>query len=292
MFELYGGDPFDPDNDAAYRRWRDARLEMAPRRPEDLLVEVADIAALTDAEAGALLARCRRANMAVYAQADASGIDKPALRALAARFGLLRLDANTLADDDGITPLHVAPTGARTRYIPYTDRPISWHTDGYYNAMDRQVRAMVLHCARPAAAGGENLLIDHEIAYILLRDASPDHVAALSRPDAMCIPGNAEDGVARPDSPGPVFSVIGGRLHMRHTARPRNVVWSDAAKPAAAALEALLTGDSPYIIRHRLTAGQGYLCNNVPHTRERFREDPTAPRLLYRARFLDRIAGT
>lgn len=287
------GGVFDLNNDLAYGAWREERLARAPKSAGELLVAVHDLAAPTAAEQAALLERVRLANMAVYATAP-DGVDKTVLRAFAARFGLVHLDANTLSDDDGITPLAVAADGPRTRYIPYTSRAISWHSDGYYNALDHQVRGMVLHCARPAAEGGENDLIDQEIVYIHLRDAGRAHIAALMDPDAMMIPGNAEDGNARGDSYGPVFLVIDGTLHMRYTARARNVVWKDdpAVRDAVRLLEGLLDGDSPFIIRHRLAAGQGLLCNNVLHTRRAFRDDPAAPRLLYRARFHDRITGT
>jgi len=36
----------------------------------------------------------------------------------------------------------------------------------------------------------------------------------------------------------------------------------------------------------------GVICNNVLHTRSAFRDDPAHPRLLYRARYYDRIRGT
>ncbi len=40
-----------------------------------------------------------------------------------------------------------------------------------------------------------------------------------------------------------------------------------------------------------LEPGMGLLCNNVLHDRAAFTDDPThPPRLLYRARYLDRIA--
>lgn len=288
------GSAFDLADDRAYGAWREARLAAAPQSAADLVVAVADPGELTGEEHGALLARLRSANMAVYATAP-DALDKAGLRAFAARFGLVRLDANTLSDDDGITPLQVAAEGPRSRYIPYTSRGISWHTDGYYNPLDAQVRGMVLHCVRPAAEGGENDLLDPEIAYILLRDQGKEHIAALMDPEAMMIPGNSEDGVARGDSYGPVFMIVDGRLHMRYTARARNVVWKDdvAVRAAAARLEDLLGGDCPFIIRHRLAAGQGLVCNNVLHTRRAFRDDQAAgPRLLYRARFHDRIAGT
>lgn len=34
----------------------------------------------------------------------------------------------------------------------------------------------------------------------------------------------------------------------------------------------------------------GLVCNNVLHDRAGFDDDPQAPRLLYRARYLDRLA--
>lgn len=289
-------DPFDLNGGVAYRRWRDHKLAVAPTQAEDLIVEIADLEAPTAAEKAKAVRLCRQANMAVYASAAPRPADKQAIRRFAAAFGLRRLDANVLADDDGVTPIRAAVDGTRARYIPYTERAISWHTDGYYNALDRQVRGMVLHCARPAAVGGESALMDPEIAYILLRDRDPQLVAALMRPNAMSIPANDEEGLARPERSGPVFSIDArGALHMRYTARGRNVVWLDdpEVRRAVAALEALLAGDSPYIIRHRLTAGQGLLCNNVLHNRSAFSDaGDGAKRLLYRARFFERVAGT
>ncbi len=290
--------PFALDDTDAYCRWRDVRLAAAPGRAEDLVVEVRDLARPSPAERAALLDRCRRANMAVFVTSGGGGGDeaRDALRRFAAGFGLERLDANTLADDDGITPLAVAAEGQRRRYIPYTDRPISWHTDGYYNALDRQVRGLVLYCARDAALGGANELLDHEIAYIRLRERDPVLVAALMQADAMTIPGNHDGAIDRPDRSGPVFAVdpVDGGLHMRYTARARNVAWKDdaAVRAAVAALEDVLASD-PHVIRHTLRPGQGLLSNNVLHNRAGFTDDPThGARLLYRARYFDRIAGT
>jgi alpha-ketoglutarate-dependent taurine dioxygenase len=155
---------------------------------------------------------------------------------------------------------------------------------------------MVLHCARPAAAGGENALLDHEILYLLLRDENPAYIAALMQPDAMTIPANIEDGVEiRPAQSGPVFSVddSSGRLHMRYTARTRSIVWKQDPMTQAAVkmLEALLAADLPYIFRHRLEPGQGVICNNVLHTRTAFENgaDAAQQRLVYRARYYDRV---
>jgi hypothetical protein len=45
------------------------------------------------------------------------------------------------------------------------------------------------------------------------------------------------------------------------------------------------------VLRVRLEPGMGLVGHNVLHERSAFVDDPAAPRLLYRARFLDRIAG-
>lgn len=94
----------------------------------------------------------------------------------------------------------------------------------------------------------------------------------------------------RPATVGPVFSVDGaGHLHMRYTARSRNVEWSERAKPAAEAIKRLLDAPSPHRFEHVLQPGQGLVSNNPLHTREPFTDDPNHPRLLYRARYHERI---
>jgi alpha-ketoglutarate-dependent taurine dioxygenase len=286
------GSPFDLDDAENYRRWREQKLASAPATTQDLLVEVRDPRALTPAERAALADRIRRCNMAVYASAIHDE-DTDLLRKLGEQFGLHRLDANWLAGEDGISSIQVFEGGTRQHYIPYTDKPIKWHTDGYYNPPERQIWAMVLHCVRSAGSGGENRLMDHEMAYLLLRDEDPRHIRALMQPDAMTIPERVDevDGV-RPAQSGPVFSLDArGNLHMRYTARTRSIEWKpDAAtKAAVAALEKLLASDAPHVFHARLEPGMGLLCNNVLHDRAAFTDDPQQPRLLYRARYLDRI---
>ncbi len=288
--------PFDLDNHAAYQHWRDTKRASQPRRAEDLIVDVADPRALSQAERDRLLALCATANMAIY-RSPVVAEDKSIPRLLAARLGLHRLDGNWLADDDGISPIAVAAQpGDRPAFIPYTNRPIKWHTDGYYHPQTRQIRAMVLHCVRRAQTGGESAVMDHEMAYIALREANPDWVRALMQPDAMTIPERTdEDGVARAEQTGPVFSVdaASGALHMRYTARTRSIVWKDDAptRAAVAFLEQLLASDDSHVFRLTLQPGMGLVCNNVLHDRAGFVDDPLQPRLLYRARYLDRIAG-
>lgn len=284
--------PFDPDNSETYARWREWKLENHPARLADLLVEVADPGQLTAAEHAAILDRCHRANMAIYVS-PRTDEDKDIPRLLGHQFGLARLDGNWLADEDGISSLEVAEGGeTRGDFIPYTDRAIRWHTDGYYNPPARRIWAMVLHCVRAAAQGGANALLDHEMAYLLLRDENPEHIRALMAPDVMTIPAREDgQGVARAAETGPVFHVDThtGALHMRYTARTRSIEWKTdpASRAAVVALERLLASDSPYIFRGHLSPGMGLICNNVLHDRSCFSDDPARPRLLYRARYLD-----
>ena len=285
--------PFDLGDDVAYRRWRDWKLAVHPRSADDLVVEVADPFALTPSERAALLERIARANMAVY-RAPPTAVDASLPRALGRQLGLVRLDANWLAEEDGVSHITVsAHEATRADFIPYTDRAIGWHTDGYYHPAGRRIHGMLLHCVRPATEGGVNTLLDPEVAYIALRDADARHVAALSAGDAMTIPARQADdgGVARPPQAGPVFSFDGGALHMRYTARTRSIAWKDdaATRAALGCLEALLAGGAPQVLRLRLESGMGIVGHNVLHARSAFVDDPRRPRLLYRARFLDRV---
>ena len=287
--------PFDPDNHKAYRAWREQKLADYPASLDDLLVEIRDPRRLTEAEEKAIRTRCRKANMAIYASHTLDDPDKAIVRGLGRRFGLERLDHNMCADDDAITSLTVQADPLHRTYIPYSNRPIAWHTDGYYNHLNRQIHGLILHCVEPAEEGGENDLLDHEIAYLLLRDENPDYIRALMHPEAMTIPANVVDGKEiRPAQTGPVFSIHSdGHLHMRYTARTRSIEWrNDAATGEAVAfLARLLTEDAPWHFRGKLQAGQGLIGNNILHTRTAF-TDGEHKRLLYRARYYDRIGGT
>ena len=242
---------------------------------------------------------CRKTNMAIYASRFDGLADKQIPRRLGEQFGLTHLDSNLLADEDAVTSLQVVPEKSGRGYIPYSNRRLLWHTDGYYNPSEKRVRAFVLHCITPAASGGENALLDPEIAYLRLRDENPEFIRALMAPDVLTIPANTEEGgEIRPAQTDPVFSIdpATGSLHMRYTARTRSIEWKpDAATHnAVKALERLLAGDSPHVFRYRLAAGEGLLCNNVLHNRTAFADDVDKGihRLIYRARYYDRIAGT
>lgn len=294
--------PFDLADERGYQAWRERKLAEYPRCAEDLRLEIARLDEPSAAEMLALTARCRRANMAIYtatAGATPAGPDqtRASIRGLSAAFGLSLREDHRSAEDDGIVAIEVSETSAKRGFIPYTRKALNWHTDGYYNPVGAPIRAMLLHCVRPAASGGENALLDPEIAYLRLRDRSPALAAAMMHPEAMTIPQSVEeDGSVRPTVTGPVFIVENGgrRLTTRYTARTRNIHWrdDDDTRAAVALLDRLLAHqEEPLILTYRLNAGEGLLCNNVMHTRTSFEEDGSG-RLLYRVRYRDRIAGT
>jgi len=286
--------PFDVKSVEAWSVWRDQKLTSYPASLDELVVEVADLATPTDAELDEIRRLCQRCNMALFATSKTEGVNKDVLKSFGTRFGLHNLNFNEGADDEGVTAISVVEAQWRQVYIPYTNRRINWHTDGYYNKPDEQIRGMILYCETPAPEGGENALVDHEMAYLHLRELNPDYIRALMQADVMTIPLNeVDDHIVRPDRPGPVFSVhTSGNLHMRYTARARNIVWKDdpLVKAAVEALSEYLNSESPSIFHGTLQSGQGLICNNVLHDRSGFTDSPAQKRLLYRLRYFDRMS--
>lgn len=296
--------PFNLNDESAYLIWRDKKLSDYPSRASDMIVEIGDLANPSEGERAEIIRCCQRANMAIYASQTGNrdgSVIRGDLPLFASSFGLRSLESHRSATEDGIVALEVANEGKRVGYIPYTNRPLTWHTDGYYNAPEDRIQAFLLHCVRDAGEGGENSLLDPEIAYIRLRDENPQFIATLMHGDAMTIPENREaSGKLRPVSRGPVFSIDPETrsLQMRYSARGRNIIWREDADTQAATrfLADLLGGDEPLILKVKLAPGQGLICNNILHARSGFGDDSASARagnrLLFRMRYRDRIAAT
>jgi len=193
----------------------------------------------------------------------------------------------------GLTKIEVN-YGSKARYIPYTNSELNWHTDGYYYPETYPVRAMLLHCVRPALEGGATELINHEIVYALLAQTNPDYVAALSQADVMTIPANSQapDGPRQAQS-GPVFWQDPGRIYMRYTTRRHNIQWRQdpLSHEAVEALAEILRQRTDLVFHRQLGPSEGVLSNNTPHRREPFQDSTERGRgrLFYRGRFHDNI---
>ncbi len=263
--------------------WRE-RLEAYGRFLRDPVVDVADPCRLSRAEHRALSARLDAANMALYRTAPGVRVDHASVLALGRQFGLSDPAHNLCAARDAVSDI-TPRADASARYVPYTRRALSWHTDGYYESGG--VRSFILHCIRQAASGGANRFLDHEILHgLLARDVHVD-VGALYDSRAFVIPANIADGIeVRGAVSGAVFETVDGALRMRYTARRRHICWKDepALRAAKSALEHHLAR-SPLVLSTRLEPGMGIVCRNVPHCRDAFTDEPGAERLLLRARY-------
>lgn len=281
------------ENEGEYQSWRARKLALRQRTPADRIYELDREGRVPQSLVDSLRLQVRAHNFVIF-QAPQK-LDKAGFLALNRQFGLDRLDESTGADEDSVTSLRVVEeTDCRARYIPYTNRALSWHTDGYYNPPNRRINAFALYCVNQAGRGGGNYLFDHELMYILVRDRAPGLLQALMAEDLMRIPANIQDNrIVRAEETGPVFSLqsSGCSLLMRYTSRPRNIVWK-ADKRSEQALnlvrEILLDGRASVDIR--LQAGQGIVCNNILHGRQAFHDSGFEPaRLVFRARYYDNI---
>lgn len=304
----------------SYEQWRAQKLYKYPEDVQQLIIELNNPIKLADNELMGLKSTCSKANIAIYRCTNIDQNDRQIAISIAEQLGLRQLDANLCADEDRISvitdsgqemdpeinqeidqkmsqKISQGKGKKKSHYIPYTNKSLNWHTDGYYNSNKQRIHAFLMHCVRPAKSGGENSYLDPEIAYILLRDENPDYIAALMHDDVMMVPANEINGKQiRPAQTGPVFFIDDDSqtLCMRYTARQRSIVWKQdkTVQQALAFLQEILQV-SPYIFRYSLKAGEGVVCNNVLHNRTAFEDyqDRSNKRMLYRGRFYNRVAS-
>lgn len=255
------------------------------------IVDIEDPTALSEAEHRQISARLDAANMAVYRLPSPAPLEAAILTRLGRQFGLTNLQVNPCANDAGISEIQVWEEARQRRYIPYTNHALNWHTDGYYNPIEQPVGAFILHCNQAALTGGANRLLDQEILYGVLKSDVNIDVNALFQPDAFSIPENIENGrQIRPLTTGPVFLSHCGSLHMRYSARTRNIRWkqSDKILIAAEAIRYYL-GSLPQVMTARLESGMGVISRNVLHSRDAFVDGQGINRQMLRARYTDFI---
>ena len=235
--------------------------------------------------------------MAIYTTNIKSEDSIDAILSIADSFGLKRINKNYLANNNSISKITCSDEVTKKNYIPYTNKAINWHTDGYYNDVKNQIKAVILHCVKTAETGGENKLLDPEILYIMLRDKNPDYIKALMSDNAILIPARLDknNNIAREEIKGAIFSIDeNNKLYMRFTIRKKNIAFKDSSliNEALGYLNNILNSKSDYIFKLELEPGMGLICNNVLHTRSAFIDSYDNTRLYYRARYLDRIANT
>jgi hypothetical protein len=291
--------PFTLQNSESYKQWRTHKLEHSLdfNTPNNKLFhEIEDIYQLRTTDKNEILKRCGTNSMCLYRIKQPKQNNKNSIHFLAKQLGLNQLDSNICADSDNLTSITATAHQGQHEYIPYSKKKLSWHTDGYYNHPRNQINSMLLHCNTPAKDGGASYIMDHELAYISLRDENPDFIKGLMQSDALTIPANINNGtVIREAQTGPVFSINSqGQLHMRFSARKRNIEWKQSTPilEALEFLEELLDSSTPLIGKYTFKAGEGLICKNILHRRDAFHDysDTDKKRLLYRGRYYDTLA--
>lgn len=279
---------FDLRSDEDFLKWRDEKLAAYPRDVGELVVELGDMTALTPAEKFRILETVERANMCVYTAGSAE-LEMNSLLELGAQLGVARTDkAVRHAQSDELTD-----SGILNRAIPFSTRHCNWHTDATYYGSDRTVQALFLLCKRPAVEGGSNKILDHEMLYIHLRDKDPGALEVLMNRNCFNY-RNPTTGAIDPHRGGKVFwTNADGHLCHRFSFRKTDMAWSEERDVSAArqVLESLISDEPAQVIEGRLESGMGLISNNVLHTREPLvdSDDAAQKRLLFRARFYDRV---
>jgi hypothetical protein len=279
---------FDLDTDVDYKKWREEKLAAYPGSVGDLVVELADMTAITNAEKTRVLELVELANMCVYTS-GAAELSMSSLLSLGAQLGITDTDKSTRhSKSDEITD-----SGILGKAIPFSTRQVRWHTDATYYGSDKTIQALFLLCKRPAIEGGSNKVLDNEVLYILLRDKDPQALRILMRNDCFKYK-NPKTGEISEQLGGKVFwTNLDGQLCHRFSFRKMDMAWSEDSEIIAArdVLESVILDESEYVIEGRLESGMGLISNNVLHTREKpvDSDDPAKKRLLYRARYYDRV---
>lgn len=279
---------FDLGSNEDYLKWRDEKLAAYPKNVGELVVELGDMTAMTPAEKAKILETVERANMCVYTAGSAE-LEMSSLLALGKQLGVRHTDKSARhAQSDELTD-----SGILKKAIPFSTRHCNWHTDATYYGSDNTIQALFLLCKRPAVEGGSNKVLDHEVLYIQLRDKDPDALEVLMRKDCFNYrnPATGEIDLHRG---GKVFwTNADGHLCHRFSFRKTDMAWSGDSDVAAAGrvLESLISDESAHAIEGRLESGMGLISNNVLHTREKLvdSDDAAKKRLLFRARFYDRV---
>ena len=245
---------------------------------------------LSPGQKQALIEQIARHNMALFRVNCPSLFSARHLKQLGYQFGLFKTDNNLHANEEAISILRVSSD--RSQYIPYTDRPLQWHTDGYYNPPDKIIQAFSLYCLQPAKSGGENHLLDPDLAYIHLYDTNPRYITALSANNVMTIPAHYQANKRlRPQQTSPVFQIKNNQIYMRYTQRKQHIQWKNdpLTQEALALLKAFLQHLEDPIICVRLEQGDGIICRNILHNRSAFQDTKQQQRTLYRIRYHDPI---
>jgi len=272
-----------------YKQWAEEKLESFTPKIDDLMVEITNPLNLTKSEKSRIKTLIKNYNMAFYNISRKFRDTGKSLLSLSQEIGLGDYELDSKSYENGLTPIKASSKEKiEDEYIPYTNKSLNWHTDGYYNDNNKPIFSWLLHCENPSDEGGENKYMDHEIAYILFNQKY-ENLCTLMKDTTYTIPENKKN--KRSDVTGYVFSFNNkyNKLHMKFTMRTNNIFWDSESLSAINNLKSLINNSVDYHLRHKLIEGQGVITNNVIHMRSSFTISKNKNRLLYRLRSKKRI---
>ena len=268
---------------AEFLRWAEEKEKNIPENIDGIFVNIHDINNVKTSEIAKIKETINKYNSCIYSSKIALKSNTDLLK-FVELVGMRTYDCNNIESSkiSTITPIE----SNKINYIPYTDKSLNWHTDGYYDK--KSIFSWLLHCVNPATQGGENYLLDHELAlreYVFSNDDIDDLMAG----DALTIPESKD--TSRSEISTYVFSFKNQykKLHMRFSMRKDNIGTSPKASLAVTKLKKIIENDcAKYSLSYKLQKNEGIITNNILHGRKAFKDDMVKRRLL-RIRSYERL---
>ena len=268
---------------AEFLRWAEEKERNIPHNIDGIMVNIHDINNVKISEIAKIKETINKCNSCIYSSKIALKSNTNLLKFVES-VGMRTYDRNNIESNEisTITPLE----NNKINYIPYTDKSLNWHTDGYYDK--KSIFSWLLHCVHPATHGGENYLLDHELAlreYVLRHD----DINNLMSEDALTIPESKD--TSRSEISTYIFSIKNQykKLHMRFSMRKDNIGTSPKAGDAVTKLKQTIENDcAKYSLTYKLQKNEGIITNNILHGRKAFKDDKVKRKLL-RIRSYERL---
>lgn len=266
-----------------FLKWAAQKENNIPKNINEISVEIKDINRATKNEISKIKSTLDKFNSCLY-RSNRDLESNSCLLDFAKAVGMKTFDCNNIEANEISTISSIK--NENVQYIPYTNKALNWHTDGYYDK--KPLFSWLLHCINPADDGGENYLLDHELAmreYVL----SYDDIEVLMNKRAITIPESP--GSNRSELSTYIFSFDNDyeKLHMRFSMRKENIKMSDNTFTAMSKLTDVIENNcSKYSINYKLSKNEGILSNNILHGRNSFKDDKVQRKLL-RIRSYERL---
>lgn len=266
-----------------FLKWAAQKENNIPKNINEISVEIKDINRATKNEISKIRSTLDKFNSCLY-RSNRDLESNSCLLDFAKAVGMKTFDCNNIEANEISTISSIK--NEKIQYIPYTNKALNWHTDGYYDK--KPLFSWLLHCINPADDGGENYLLDHELAmreYVL----SYDDIEILMNKRAITIPES--QGSNRSEISTYIFSFDNDyeKLHMRFSMRKDNIKMSDKTFTAMSKLTNVIENNcSKYSITYKLAKNEGILSNNILHGRNSFKDDKVQRKLL-RIRSYERL---